>query len=57
MYFYLFCASLLLVAEEDDVVGLDEAVQLSAPQQLLQELVLLLRVLLRKEARILGKLA
>ena len=45
MYFYLFCASLLLVAEEDDVVGLDEAVQLSAPQQLLQELVLLLRVL------------
>ena len=57
MYFYLFCASLLLVAEEDDVVGLDEAVQLAAPQQLLQELVLLLRVLLRKEARILGKLA
>ena len=30
---------------EDDVVGLDEAVELAAPQQLLQELVLLLRVL------------
>ena len=33
-----------LIAEEDDVVHLDEAVELPVPQQLLQELVLLLGV-------------
>ena len=33
-----------LVAEEDDVVRFDQCVELAAEQQLLQELVLLLRV-------------
>ena len=43
--------ALLLVAEQDDIVGLDQSVQLSTLQQLLQELEFLLGVQLALDAR------